>query len=190
MKPADRQNIFEICDELNGKGQKPTLDRVRQALGGGSFTTIQPLLKEWKEKRSAEPKAEAAVAPDDIKELLGSLAAQIWNKAQTKAGEELRALREAMQGRLDEVEQEKLDATLEVERLETENLALTEKLTVAAVETGDYKKALHQARVELDVQNRQLIEAEALIKRHEKLLLDVGELKGRLAVALESRSKP
>lgn len=94
MKPADRTNIFQICDDLNEKGQKPTLDRVRQALGGGSFTTIQPLLREWKDKRSEEPTSTPAAVPDDIRGMLDSLAAQIWAKASAKAGEDLKALRD------------------------------------------------------------------------------------------------
>ncbi len=42
MKAAYRTNIVRIYGDLNAKGHKPTLDRVRQALGGGSITTIQP----------------------------------------------------------------------------------------------------------------------------------------------------
>ncbi|MFW7382327.1 MAG: hypothetical protein ACOH5I_26255 [Oligoflexus sp.] len=41
---------------------------------------------------------------------------------------------------------------------------------------SDYQNALQQARIELKIHSEKLVEAEALMKRHEKLLLEVGEL--------------
>jgi hypothetical protein len=43
-----KDKIFALCDELNATGIKPTLEKVRDALGGGSFSSINPILKEWK----------------------------------------------------------------------------------------------------------------------------------------------
>ncbi len=88
MRGADRQKVFEICDDWNEKGQKPTLDRVRHLPGGGSFTTIQPLLKEWKESRASDQASETLKAPDDIRGQVESLAAQIWAKASARARED------------------------------------------------------------------------------------------------------
>jgi len=187
MKAADRQNVFEICDELNEKGQKPTLDRVRQMLGGGSFTTIQPLLKEWKEKRATDPAPDSLSAPEDIRGLVESLAAQIWNKSQSKANEDLLALKTAMQARLEEVEQEKTEGTAEIERLEKEAVKQKDARIALESELAEYRTALQQARVELAVQSKQLVEAEGLQSRHERLLQEFGELKGRLASLMEKK---
>jgi hypothetical protein len=187
MKPADRTNIFQICDELNEKGQKPTLDRVRQALGGGSFTTIQPILREWKDKRSEEPTSVPAAVPDDIRGMLDGLAAQIWAKASAKAGEDLKALRDGMQTKLDETEAERADAAAEVERLEKEAQQRMEKDEARDTEIKSLRTALQAANIDIQVQSKQIVDAEALAKRHEKLLLEVGELRGRLAAATEKK---
>ena len=187
MKTADRTNIFQICDELNEKGQKPTLDRVRQALGGGSFTTIQPILREWKDKRSEEPASATTAVPDDIRGMLDGLAAQIWAKASAKAGEDLKALRDGMQARLDEAEQERSDAAAEVERLEAETKEQKEKIEASDVNIKSLRTALQAANVDIQVQSKQIVEGEGLAKRHEKLLLEVGELRGRLAAAMEKK---
>ena len=181
MKPADPTNIFGICDELNQKGVKPTLSRVRQALGGGSFTTIQPILKEWKDRRQ-EPEAHASSSvPDEIQALLVSAASQIWVKAEAKASEEYKALKESMQAKLNETDQEKQDALEEVTRLEAESNQLSSTNKELETKLADYQNALQQARIELRIQSEKIVDAEALINRHEKLLLEVGELRGRLA---------
>lgn len=181
MKPIDRTNIFEICDELNEKGIKPTLARVREALGGGSFTSIQPLLREWKDKRHEPEAAVASSVPDDIQALVASLAAQIWSKAEGKASEELKTFKESMKAKLEESNQEKQDALEEVARLEAENNQLSATNKELEKKIADYQKTLQDARIELKIQSERLVEAEGLMKRHEKLLLEVGELRGRIA---------
>lgn len=46
-----KKRIFDICNQFAEQGIKPTLTRVRNELGGGSFSTINPLLRQWKEDR-------------------------------------------------------------------------------------------------------------------------------------------
>ena len=93
-----------------------------------------------------------------------------------------------MQAKLDEMTQEKLDALEEVARLETENDQLSTTNTELETKLADYQNALQQARIELRIQSEKIVDAEALINRHEKLLLEVGELRGRLAeMAKKSR---
>jgi hypothetical protein len=45
------KKVFDICDHLAAQGIKPTLVRVRDELGGGSFSSINPLVKQWKEEQ-------------------------------------------------------------------------------------------------------------------------------------------
>jgi len=187
MKPADRINIFQICDDMNEKGQKPTLDRVRQALGGGSFTTIQPILREWKDKRSEKPASAQVSVPDDIRGMLDGLAAQIWAKASAKAGEDLKALKDGMQARLEEAEAERADAAAEVERLEAETKGQKEKIDAKDDDIKSLRTALQAANIDIQIQSKQIVETEGLTSRHEKLLLEVGELRGRLAVVMEKK---
>ncbi|MDD1610290.1 MAG: DNA-binding protein [Methylococcaceae bacterium] len=44
-----KKRIFNICNQLVKQNIKPTLLRVRSELGGGSFSTINPIFKQWKE---------------------------------------------------------------------------------------------------------------------------------------------
>jgi hypothetical protein len=38
---------------LEGRGQEPSVRTIREQMGGGSLTTINPLLRQWKEARAA-----------------------------------------------------------------------------------------------------------------------------------------
>ncbi len=49
----DKLMFFEICEELHTKGIRPTVEKLRNAIGRGSNTTISKLLREyWKAKES------------------------------------------------------------------------------------------------------------------------------------------
>ncbi|MGF6613091.1 hypothetical protein OKW45_008079 [Paraburkholderia sp. WSM4175] len=46
-----KDQIWVVADELDQAGKPATLAAVRKAVGGGSFTTIQEAMFEWKAKR-------------------------------------------------------------------------------------------------------------------------------------------
>ena len=46
--------VFEICENLYKKNEKINRDIVRERLGGGSFSTICPLIREWKQLKSVQ----------------------------------------------------------------------------------------------------------------------------------------
>ncbi len=41
------ESVLRACDEMILKGLRPTIERVRQELGGGSPNTVAPMLEEW-----------------------------------------------------------------------------------------------------------------------------------------------
>ena len=45
-----KDQILQAADQLAAAGTAPTLAAVRAAVGGGSYTTINKTLKEWKAK--------------------------------------------------------------------------------------------------------------------------------------------
>lgn len=44
-----RDRVFQICESLAKNNKKINREVVREKLGGGSFSTISPLVSEWKE---------------------------------------------------------------------------------------------------------------------------------------------
>lgn len=106
--------IFTAAEQLNAQGQKPTLDKVRTAIGGGSFTTISSILKEWKLQSSTQVIAAREPTPEVITNKINEIASDIWVAAIEIANDRLLAERNSM---------EQLRAGLESERTEALRLA-------------------------------------------------------------------
>ena len=49
-----RSKIFGICENLYKNNEKVTREAVREHLGGGSFSTISPLVSEWKKIKKVQ----------------------------------------------------------------------------------------------------------------------------------------
>ena len=51
---SNKEKIIAAAENLEAQGVNPTQVTVREALGGGSFATIGPVLKEWKESKKED----------------------------------------------------------------------------------------------------------------------------------------
>jgi multidrug efflux pump subunit AcrA (membrane-fusion protein) len=154
-----REQVFAVADELQANGQKPTLEAIRQRLGG-SYTTLAPLLREWKAAQVAGDVPMSEPVPENIAGRLEDVAAEIWRAALDLANSRLAEEREAL---------EEARAALESERDE-------------AVELADGLAAdLDAARAELDAARAEL---DAARERAQADAVQMAELRGRLA-ALE-----
>ncbi len=76
-----KKRIFNICNQLAAQSIKPTLVRVRSELGGGSFSTINPILKQWKEDRKTIDSQPATNLRNEIVVINQKSTALIWKAA-------------------------------------------------------------------------------------------------------------
>ncbi|PZT16791.1 DNA-binding protein [Stenotrophomonas maltophilia] len=136
-----RDQIWAAADELDRAGHKPTLNAVRKAIGGGSFTTIQEGLAEWKAKRAAQASPTREPPPAVLGERVSEVATDIWAMAMDLASARLGADREAL-------ERERVD--LDAARLEAAEAAdeLTKELDGARVRISELERALAEAQAE------------------------------------------
>jgi chromosome segregation ATPase len=86
-----RDKIFNICDTLTAEGIKPTLESVRKELGGGSFSTINPILKEWKESQTSKPTPSASIPPEAGR-AIEQATALVWRLATEHHAETINAI--------------------------------------------------------------------------------------------------
>lgn len=127
------RSIRAAADRLKAAGKKPTLKAVREALGGGSYATIQPVLKAWRDDQMAAPPA--GMAKEILRYIdLDALVDHIRSQALADCAQ-----------RIEEAERER-DATLiRSEELEAQVRALRYDRDTAAANLQDVTSRLRVA---------------------------------------------
>ena len=123
-----REQILETASKLAEQGIKPTQTNVREALGGGSFTTISEVLREWRQEQDTTAQLQAVVIPNDITDRTNILIAQVWETAQTLANDRLVKEREALEHKEALINAEIDESNKIIETLENEQAELTAQL--------------------------------------------------------------
>lgn len=139
-----KETFFETADRLlEEQGKPPTQGQMRDALGGGSFTTIGPLMKDWEAARAEQAEARETTVPDAVQVALSEVAGRLWQVASNEAALGVEAARR-------EVEEMRKEAAAEAAS-SSEAIAIVEGERDAALEriealNGD----LSEVRSELD----------------------------------------
>lgn len=123
-----REQILETASSLQAQGIKPTQTNVRESLGGGSFTTISEVLREWRQEQDQTAQLSQVVIPSDITDKTSLLVAQIWETAQNLANDRLLAEREALSHKEALINAEIDESNKIIETLENEQSELTAQL--------------------------------------------------------------
>lgn len=123
-----REQILETANQLQAQGIKPTQTNVREALGGGSFTTIAEALREWRADQDQTAQLQQVVIPSDITDRTNILIAQVWETAQSLANDRLIKEREALEHKEALINAEIDESNKIIETLETEQAELTNQL--------------------------------------------------------------
>lgn len=203
-----RDAVFATADELAEQlGKAPTQAQVRDALGGGSFTTIGPHMKEWEAARAERTEARETQVPDAVQAALAEVAGRLWQVASSEAALGVEAARR-------EVEDMRKDAAAEA-AVSAEAIQIVEGERDAALGqvealTGDLKGVRAElVRVQTDLRGQieartraegQVEAAKDMIRAHEKEMAglyerltqaearvsELGDAKGRAELAASS----
>ncbi|EBK0818414.1 hypothetical protein D3R19_08010 [Salmonella enterica] len=115
-----KTDIFDACNMIYSAGQNVTLDAVR-AITGGSFSTISPLVKEWKAEQSGvNASLESGIARTDVPEKLTELLNTLWTAALATASQKLEAERQLLNDYKTELENERHDLIYASDRIACE----------------------------------------------------------------------
>lgn len=144
-----REQIWAAADELDAAGQNPTLASVRKAVGGGSFTTIQDAMTEWKARRAAKESPLREPAPQSIGDRLVELGGEVWAAALEMANVRLASEREALELARSETEASRQEAaeladqlTVELDEARGRAAALEAAEEAARSEAADLRQRL------------------------------------------------
>lgn len=122
-----KNKVFAVCNELEAQGVKVIQSNVRDALGGGSYSTIVPLIKEWREtggKGEGKAKEQAAGVPAEIGAEVARFSNAIWGKCTNYFEKLIEAIRTEYAAKIEAMEAELEGANNEIKELERENAAL------------------------------------------------------------------
>ena len=168
------QQVIEAAEALLHAGQAVTVSAVREAIGSGSFSTINGFLAKWKESNADRKPVDVPDMPDSVSRAMRQLWASAWKEGQ----DGIKAEREALETARRDMERERRDMAHEIARLETETTAQAEELA-KFTETLENKtnalESVEQAANELKIENARLDE------RAKAAEIRAGELREELA---------
>jgi chromosome segregation ATPase len=163
------EHIEAAIRELETEGGEVTVNRVRDRLGTGSYSTISQVLGKWREARL---KAHTAAIPE-VPEALGGLLTQLWREAWQSADRFHQEERQAFLHERGQFSKTKEEMSQEILRLEGEVSRLKEEADDAAAREAERALALQDAQLELASTQGRLemaqAEAERLRAGHKQL---------------------
>lgn len=181
-----KTDVFTAADRLVAAGKTPTLNEVRKAVGGGSFTTISDAMKEWREKQqqAAVVPAIREAAPDEIAARLVELGAEVWSLARDKANARLQSEREALEQTRQRLEEEAAEAGELADSLAAELEAAKKSIEDLKAEVVHLVSVADKAKdAAMQAESRAIVAEQLLEGLKEQL-----EEEKRARVAAESRA--
>lgn len=165
-----KEHVFGAADHLSEIGTDPTNQAVRDHLGSGSFKTIQPFLKEWREL-----KEQTADVPPELSSAMENTLRQVWVSAKqtaklafigeknilnsqiSEAEDELRLKNEEIEGLNDKIES--LSKTIEAKdsAVETAKSEAKERISELRNDVSEARADAKEARTNERELNKQLV---------------------------------
>lgn len=127
MSNITEKKVFAAADALELEGKRVTVMNVRTKLGGGSYSTITPLVKQWREER-AEKEVLSASLPDELEDAVDDFARRLWLEASKIADARVVAAEKAARECEEALEQNTAALEVEILRMEKEVGAAAGKL--------------------------------------------------------------
>ena len=128
--------VAEAVDKLMQAGLNPTVAQVRDAVGGGSYSTISRYLSQILADRGSANHI-ATDMPPDLAEIAHRAAVSIYSAIQKSADGRIEIIEHDAALRIKRAERTRLEAELEVENLEHQTSALTDQLDHARAALQD-----------------------------------------------------
>src|SRR6056297_1852286 len=95
-------DVLKAIDELLTHGDTPSVQRIRDVLGTGSFTTISEHFRHWRQEREQN---KDVPPPKGVPEVVVTAASDLWRQAQEAAHQGLLHYREEADRKVAEAQQ-------------------------------------------------------------------------------------
>jgi len=132
-------DVQHAIDTLLTRGDTPSVQRIRDVLGTGSFTTISEHFRQWRSEREQN---RDVPPPKGVPEVIVSLASELWREAQEVANQTLLHYRE--------------DANRQVEAAQLEAEASAQQAANAEQRESAVAEHLRHVEQRMETLNREL----------------------------------
>lgn len=148
------QQVVQVILELQRQGENPTVQRIRETLGTGSFTTLSEHLRQWRdEQRNATPlQQESQEVPDSLL----NLTRELWQAACAEADQRLQHYQQAADQEIRQALTDKQLAMEEALRTEEKNLLLERKNTELLSDTKQLTADISRLQTLLEGKEQQI----------------------------------
>lgn len=181
MSSITPDKIHAAADEIAATGQRPTLSRVRAALGGGSFSTISEAMQSWRVQQTEEHALAEIQVPDALADRVQQLQAAAWQTAIAEAERRLSVERESLAEAQESAAGQIAEAVEAVETLEGEAEERNAEIAALKTDSLELNKQLAEAHEHCQqIENERQSERSQLTER-------IDGLEQRLTDANEAR---
>lgn len=118
-------DVQQAIDALLARGDTPSVQRIREVLGTGSFTTISDHLRVWRSEREQN---RDVPPPKGVPEAVVTLASELWREAQDVANQALLHYREDANRQVEDAQRFAAEAKQQAANAEQRESALAEHL--------------------------------------------------------------
>jgi len=175
---SQKSKVFAAANAISARGEPITQIAVRAEMGGGSFSTIGPLVKEW---RIENPQIARAIndvdaeAPEAVQKIAAELVRRVWIEAQSAASVALETMRQDVEDLKAEaaaeiaetveamkvLEAERDDALIKAQEFENHWGAALSDLTGADTALEEAREQIVNEAARADLAERELKRADA-----------------------------
>ncbi len=171
---VSKQNVFDACNELSATNKSVTVAAVRE-ITGGSFTTLAPLVKEWKLQASGA--GELAVAAESVPAKFTEIVSGLWSSAVELANQRLESERRLLDDLRKQLDAERAELLASCDALASQ----IDELHYLNGVIKEQNKQLTETNVALATENTRLSERLDVYENKNGPGIDVHEIASVLA---------
>ena len=193
------QEVSSFCSERLAAGERPSIRKIHQHLGGGSFLTITAFYQQWQKEQSLASKIESDISEPFRQALLAE-----FGRVSEKLKQRLETQLEALQAQWKEAQDiivdyeakiEQINADFSVYREQSEALCLKLERALSATQARFEESAKREATcmAQFEALRQQCHGSELRSATAEAKLAEIEKYNHRLELELKSlqeRSKP
>lgn len=145
-----KEKVFAAADKLKSEGVKPTGAAVKEELGGGSFSSIGPLLSEWRiTQRELDKEARQSPVPESLNAAVSNMVNQLWRISQNESDKRLQGERKSMAEDIAEQRERENELALALDSIEETNKHLL--INIFELKTRIENETIKSAALEADL---------------------------------------